>query len=358
MAAYFRATRPEVEIGPVCLIKDILIKNYPLTEINKKLITLATPTRLGLIERERRDWLRILKSKKNKGGIKKSFLKHVNNYPSFYINIYDTNKILNVMEKRFLQDRKYLNKLEKDIKENDIFLKKLPYQQNKIIKECKNNKKLIIFSKMLKEFAWYRFEIKNLWAGVEIVFMPFFKEISKRLKISLFDFLNFYTLQDISNSIKNKEVLSIEEIKKRKKCMAIIVKNKKYDIMAGDKAQRLLIKIKKNLIIEKEIKGTVAYPGKVKGRVKIIFPESMEKTRKKFNKGDILVTTNTQPSMVPLMTKAGAIVNDVGGITSHAAIVSREFKIPCIIGTKTATKVLKDGDLVEVNAFDGVVKVL
>jgi len=61
---------------------------------------------------------------------------------------------------------------------------------------------------------------------------------------------------------------------------------------------------------------------------------------------------------MPAIKKASAIVTNVGGITCHAAIVSRELKIPCIIGTKIATKVLKDGDLVEVDAQKGIVKIL
>jgi len=68
-----------------------------------------------------------------------------------------------------------------------------------------------------------------------------------------------------------------------------------------------------------------------------------------------LVTTATQPSMVPIMAKAGAFVTDFGGITSHSAIVARELKIPCVIGTKIGSRVLKNGDYVEVNANEGFV---
>jgi pyruvate, water dikinase len=64
----------------------------------------------------------------------------------------------------------------------------------------------------------------------------------------------------------------------------------------------------------------------------------------------------TTPDFVPIMGKAGAIITDEGGITCHAAIVSREMKIPCVVGTEIATKVLKDGDLVEVDADNGVVR--
>jgi len=78
----------------------------------------------------------------------------------------------------------------------------------------------------------------------------------------------------------------------------------------------------------------------------------------KFKKGDILVAEATVPDYVPAMRKAGAIITDLGGLTSHAAIVSRELGIPCIIGTKIATKVLKDGDFVEVDANKGIVKII
>ena len=103
------------------------------------------------------------------------------------------------------------------------------------------------------------------------------------------------------------------------------------------------------------IKGQIACRGKVKGVAKIVFnPERSEH----FNDGDILITGMTRPEFVPLMKKASAIVTDEGGITCHAAIVSRELGITCIIGTKIATKVLKNGDMVEVDAEKGVVRKL
>jgi pyruvate,water dikinase len=72
--------------------------------------------------------------------------------------------------------------------------------------------------------------------------------------------------------------------------------------------------------------------------------------------GDILVATMSTPDFLPAMMRAAAFVTDIGGITSHAAIVSREMGKPCVIGTKMATKVLKDGDLIEVDATKGVVR--
>jgi pyruvate,water dikinase len=78
----------------------------------------------------------------------------------------------------------------------------------------------------------------------------------------------------------------------------------------------------------------------------------------KVQKGDILVTSMTTPDYVPAMERAAAFITDEGGLSCHAAIVAREMKKPCIIGTKIATKVLKDGDIVEVDANQGIVKKL
>jgi len=89
--------------------------------------------------------------------------------------------------------------------------------------------------------------------------------------------------------------------------------------------------------------------------VKIV--ESVEDI-KKMNKGDILLSETTYPALLPAMKIAGAIITNIGGLTCHAAIVSRELGIPCVIGTKIATKVLRDGDLVEVDADKGVVRII
>lgn len=104
-----------------------------------------------------------------------------------------------------------------------------------------------------------------------------------------------------------------------------------------------------------EIKGLSASIGVVRARVKIIHSF---KDLVKLDRGDVLVTPMTSPRFVNAMAKCAAIVTDEGGLTSHAAIIARELKKPCIVGTKNATRVLKDGDFVEVDADNGVVKIL
>jgi phosphohistidine swiveling domain-containing protein len=111
-----------------------------------------------------------------------------------------------------------------------------------------------------------------------------------------------------------------------------------------------------NTILQTEIiSGRIAFRGIVKGVVKIV------KNVSELNKvlvGDVLVTPMTFPNFIPAMNRAAAFVTDEGGITCHAAIVAREMQKPCIIGTKNATSILKDGDEIEVDANKGVVKIL
>ncbi|MFA6462135.1 MAG: PEP-utilizing enzyme [Candidatus Woesearchaeota archaeon] len=102
------------------------------------------------------------------------------------------------------------------------------------------------------------------------------------------------------------------------------------------------------------LRGQPASSGMIVGRVRIV--KNVEKD--KFLNGEILVTGMTRPEFVPLMGKAAGIITDEGGVTCHAAIVSREMRKPCVIGTKVATFVLHDGDLVEVNGSKGIVKIL
>lgn len=103
-----------------------------------------------------------------------------------------------------------------------------------------------------------------------------------------------------------------------------------------------------------KVEGISASPGFARGKVCLVLGNDVRNVD--ISQGNILVAISTNPAILPLLKKAAAIVTEEGGLTSHAAIVAREFGIPCIIGAKNATKIFKDGDEVEVNANKGVVK--
>jgi len=108
--------------------------------------------------------------------------------------------------------------------------------------------------------------------------------------------------------------------------------------------------------VEGELKGTVASVGKdrvkrVKGKVRVV----INPLKERFLPGEILVTSMTRVEFVPIMKKAKAIITDEGGLSCHAAIVSRELGVPAIIGVRRATKVLNSGDIVELDMETGVI---
>ena len=115
--------------------------------------------------------------------------------------------------------------------------------------------------------------------------------------------------------------------------------------------------LKQNFFKEEKpeiIRGFGVSLGQAKGKVIVIKKPSIVSGKK----GYVLVTTMTTPELLPLMKNAVAVVTDEGGLTCHAAIVARELKIPCIVGTRIATTILKNGDMVQVDASKGIVRKL
>jgi len=100
------------------------------------------------------------------------------------------------------------------------------------------------------------------------------------------------------------------------------------------------------------LKGIPASAGVVKGKVRIILDPS---DNSKMKKEDILVAKITDPSFVIAMSKAVAIITDLGGLTSHPAIIARELGVPCVVSTLKATKVLKDNDKIKVDGTKGII---
>lgn len=161
--------------------------------------------------------------------------------------------------------------------------------------------------------------------------------------------------EELREYFVSQKLPSVLELKKRYTGGTLLFDNLTSNVYFGKKSTQIknLVESIKNT---KEVKGQIAYKGIVKGKVKIIFNPTKE--NKPFIKGDILITGMTRPEFLPIMHKASAFVTDAGGILSHAAITAREMKKPCIIGTKIATKIFKDGDMVEVDANKGTIKKL
>lgn len=165
------------------------------------------------------------------------------------------------------------------------------------------------------------------------------------------------TFDEIENLLITKQKVDKSLIKDRLSHRALLRLGTKTWFLKGEEVVELKNKLfpKQTKIADKVIKGSPSYAGKISGKVRII-PTIVDLSSMK--DGEILVCPMTNTDYMPAIRKAKGIVTDHGGILCHAAIISRELKIPCIVGTKIATHVLKDGDLVEVDANRGVVRVI
>lgn len=227
-----------------------------------------------------------------------------------------------------------------------------------VFKEIKAPKTLKAYVNLLQGYMHLRTYRKNIISKAHYLHIPLLFEIGKRMGIGSDIVLISY--EEMINFLKNEEIVSEKIIEERKEAWAVLSINGHISIVSGkksvvDMAKKYGIEDVKQQVSQKQVKGQLACFGKATGKVKII------KNIKEFDKikqGDVLITPMTTPDYVPVMKKVAAIVTDEGGVTCHAAIVSREFNIPCIVGTGNATKVFSDGDLIEVDANAGVAKIV
>ena len=172
------------------------------------------------------------------------------------------------------------------------------------------------------------------------------------------NFLSCMTIKELKNYL-NFEKLPEKDVLEKRFEGCWLVFDKTGCICIIDKEQ--ISKLEKIHIKSQDetlVSGDVAFRGdngKVKSTARVVFdPLKVDN----FNEGDVLITGMTRPDFLPLMKKAAAIVTDCGGLLCHAAIVARELGKPTIIGTKNATAVFKDGDIIEVDADKGIIRLI
>ena len=231
---------------------------------------------------------------------------------------------------------------------------KVAKDKQKLINQLKLNKSQLELIQMLSWFTFF-YEVGERVSG--FLYDQLLAHLSQAIpgKKTLAQ-IEWYDPESFKGFLQGKK-LSDKELKSRQQFWILKMINGKWKLLLGKDAKdyyakNLEEKISSNTQV---IKGTTACLGKAKGSIKIVITTE---DQKKMNQGDILISPMTTPRLMTAIKKASAIVTDEGGMTAHAAIVSREFNIPCIVGTKVASKVLKDDDVVEVDASKGVVRKL
>lgn len=283
--------------------------------------------------------------------------KHAQKY-YWILNSYGGNQVLKINYFRDKLKELLRRKIAKNkIKEIENIIKNNQRRKEYLIRKLKLNKKIVIITRQLSQSIWWQDLRKGYIWQMNYFWDKFLKEIARRTKWN-FDDLLWCWPGEVIRILQNQKV-DKRKILSRKKYYAVYTEIEKMQHLFGQQA-RDLVKIYLEAPIGgkiKELKGLTVSKGKedfVRGKAKIITNPFRE--LKKMKRGDILVASMTSPEFIIVMKKAAAIVTDTGGMTSHAAIVSRELGIPCIVGTKIATRFLKDGDRVEVDAGKGIVK--
>jgi len=259
-------------------------------------------------------------------------------------------------EKEFKEKVENIKKIDteqrlKEIEENDKNYKK---KLKIVLKELKNPKELVVLVKSIQEMVFFRSFRMEIMYKSGIILKNLFQEIAKRVGVR-YEEVIYYITPELIHYLKSNKKANKNKLKERKKEFACGYKDSLIHIYSGKELK--YFKKKYKIVIEEvsNLTGMCACPGIAEGNVRII-----NKVREinNFKKGEILVCAMTLPIYVPAMEKAAAIVTDEGGITCHAAIVSRELGVPCVIGTKVSTKNLKNGDFIRVDASHGLISVI
>jgi phosphoenolpyruvate synthase/pyruvate phosphate dikinase len=291
--------------------------------------------------------------------IQKKFEKHLNNYAFIPVNFNEDPWSRQEILLQLKNLMKYDCQAEKNRTQQE-HLRKIKLAKKLLQDIC--NKKINLIAQSLQTGTILNEYRKYIFCRASLAFRPLFEKISAGHNLAGWKECWKLAPDEIERLYFNKDLRILDFLDKRSWAGIIYAKNTSgYRLLEKNELAPLISKIKndhaktKTVLKTQNIKGVIANQGIIKGMVKIIHGK---KDFYKFKDGDIIVSTMTSVDFVPLMQRAAAFVTDEGGITSHASIVSRELGKPCIIGTKIATQVLKDGDLVEVDANKGIVKIL
>ena len=229
-------------------------------------------------------------------------------------------------------------------------------QQDRFFTDHPDSEVLKNLAFALREFSFILDASKAMIIEGSFTARPLFTHIAGLLGLTWKDML-YLTLPEIVALLQNNQRADKQLVEERKQCRAVLLQDGKITYYHGEEAARLGNSLIEQASTEGEapVKGIVGYPGKVRGRVTVI---RSILDRHKFTAGDILVTHDGTAELTLFLKQAAAIVTDQGGMISHAAIIAREMKTPCVLGTKVATQAFRDGDFVEVDAEKGTVRKL
>ncbi|MBI4262174.1 hypothetical protein HY624_01465 [Candidatus Uhrbacteria bacterium] len=226
----------------------------------------------------------------------------------------------------------------------------------------KHGSRLAKLIAIARDYAYLRTWRTDVVYGSSYRARGLFQELARRSHVDYFH-LPYLTFQEFQELVLTfRFPITQQELRRRiaagKDYLVTIRCGREYFVYTGKRWVAYFQKLVRGNTQQSRVtavRGSIAYPGVVRGRARIVLStDDLSKVRR----GDILVAVMTFPNFIPAMEKAAAFVTDEGGILCHASIVSREMGKPCVIGTKSATTVFRDGDRIEVDATHCIVRKL
>ncbi|MFA6322684.1 MAG: PEP-utilizing enzyme [Candidatus Buchananbacteria bacterium] len=349
---------PEVaSLGGEAILREGLQSTLPANDFIKVFERLSAPKSLSFYQKSDLDLLKLSRYKNNPTLFEKKLSQHQKKY-FWILNSYHYTQVLS--NKYFRQEllKFKSSDINKKIKELKNYSSKITNEKKLLEKKYKLSKEIIKMAQRLSFcISWqdsrkYYIFLANHYVDI------FLHEFSRRYRID-FKALQYYGGWELLDLARDQKKLSEQEISRRFKNLVVHYSQKNNDLeyISGSAAKKIISLYSNTKINKKinELKGVVVSRGQtIYGRVRIL---TSSKEFYQMKKDEILVAPMTSPEYIVAIKKAAAIVTDEGGMTCHAAIVSRELGIPCVVGTKIATQVFKTGDWVEVDTKKGVVKI-
>lgn len=332
---FFEIVDPYTENLPNKIKKKYNLEGKDVTGM---IVTLSTPNKRSFLTQEKIDFAKVCLEKMTPEEFHDKYFWIDSNYKEA------PELTVGEIKKRVELNKRTKEELKKEITKTEDDEKELIKKKEEFIKELNLDEEDKLLFSLVSEFGRLIDNRKYGMMTGNYSKFHIIAEIARRKDIALEDFM-FFTEDEAIKFLLGEEI-NVDEILERKKNCFIYYAPGEEQIFTGEKANELYNAYMENIMSE-EFKGNVTYNPrcKIKGKVcKVI-----DTKKDKFEEETILVTTMTRPDFMPMMRKAKAVITDEGGLTCHAAIVSREMKIPCIVGTKVATKMLETGDEIEMN---------
>lgn len=236
--------------------------------------------------------------------------------------------------------------LEKELEEERDY-EQTKQEKEKILEEVEASENLKKLAKLAGRYSFLHTYRTNAHRKFYHNLKSFIEALANELNWKA-DLIPYCTHNELLNLLEGGENPTEDEVERRRQNFLLMRKKDQIEIFS--KKWQIMDVMRKELGREdiEVLSGSGVYQGKIRGSVRMV-----EGPEDEFFKGDVLVAKMTSPDLTRLIKKASAVVTDEGGMTCHAAVISKELGVPCVVGTGNATEKLDEGDWVQVDAEEG-----